>query len=77
MARAGSFSDSESRAIRAVIFVALSIVLSKALISFADIAKLICAFVFVYTKYVYLFSHDAARMYYNMDHYRYLKLCEN
>ena len=35
---------------------------TKALISFAATAKLICAFVFVYAKFI--FSHDAARIVY-------------
>ena len=42
---------------------------TKALISFAVTAKLICVFVFAYAKL--WFSHDAAHMMYNN------KTCEN
>ena len=38
---------------------------TKALISFAVTAKLICVFVFAYANY--LFSHDAAQMFVKMQ----------
>ena len=44
--------------------------ITKALISFAVTAKLICAFVFAYAKR--WFSHDVAQMIYSSAHLRYL-----